>query len=338
MVSGSFHFDLLRVLQDRQLSKNISDLKSGASRSYGKFTPYCPYPVATMVRGLRSIRPCGQCVHCKVSQRNKMAGRCVAEAFMQPSICVTLTLDDCSLAYKDWFSADIWTREMDLLRRRIGYQTGKRPLVRWTAETGGTTFRPHAHALLFGVPMEWVPYKQEKYQDLSYWKYGHCTVDKVTVASAGYVVGYITDSDKKGDVIKARPSPGIGFSYFDMWCTHMLEGQKKHGWKYSEYPDPRTGLLNAPCYQVEQSWFPMDATLRERAIKRGLLEKKSAWLTDFETRLRSYQEIEDYGGPLHAQAAREKQHRKEKARNREASDPTGVNRTEVTINGYRFKI
>ena len=305
-------------------------------RNYGKIDSVCPYPVRSRKNGFQFMRPCGQCVHCKVVRRKELTGRCVAEADTQPSICVTLTLSDQSIDKKDWRSAETWAKEMRTMRHRIERRTGKKPLLRWTGETGGQTDRPHAHALIFGVPDSWVPEKQLKYQNLDWWKHGHCTVDKVTSASAGYVLGYITDKEKAGEKLASRASPNIGRAYLERWIADMQDGRKKHGCKYTSYPDQQTGFLESAAFEIDHFFYPLDQHWRAIVQADGLLAPVSEVIADFRTEMEIHKEIKEHGTPEAAANAREQHHQAQLKRKRECS--AFRDQPVFEENGYKHKV
>lgn len=243
---------------------------------YQKLGSTCPFPVYVRGKGKNlTKRPCGQCQVCMINSELEKSARHAAEAITTPSAVFTFTLSDKAFLEQNWYSPDTWKRECDNLQRRIRYLTGYKCLVRFVAEAGGETDRPHAHAIIHGIPPHMVPTRQLKYQKVDFWKHGHVTIDKVTPASCRYVIGYITDREKMAKRIWKRTSPGIGFAYIDQWIAHMKEGRKKHGCRYRHYPDKETGQLEMPVFEADHFTYRMDATLKERCREAGLLEDLS---------------------------------------------------------------
>ena len=327
-------FNTVSQIKDVLLAK-IEQTYVDAARRYGKISAVCPYPVRARQKGQPYMRPCGQCVHCKVVRRKELVGRCVAENETTLSMCATLTLSDLGIKKRDWNTPEAWQLEIETFRRRIQRRTGIKPKVRWTAEHGEDFDRPHAHALVFGVPPEWVPTKRQDYLDVDWWKHGYVSVDNVTNASAGYVVGYLTDEDKAKKRIKSAASKNIGREYLERWIQHMHEGMAKHGHRYENYPD-ENGKLPYASFEIDHKSYPLDASWREIVRQHGLLDETSANRAEIETYLTLDDEITTYGGPVAAQVHREWLHEKNlrEHRERQAIGETA----EIIINGFRHKI
>lgn len=137
---------------------------------------------------------CGQCVGCRLKRSADWAVRCLHEAQMhEVSSFVTLTYDDeklrrLSLEYTDF----------QLFMKRL---RKKFPGCRFymCGEYGELTFRPHFHALLFGVFFDdrkyygksgsgSALYESETLSKL--WPHGKSWIGNVTFESAAYVARY----------------------------------------------------------------------------------------------------------------------------------------------------
>lgn len=305
-----------------------------AARGYGKISSVCPYPVRERRNGMLMQRRCGQCACCNVNRRKEIVGRSLAEAIQTPSVCLTLTLSDQNIS-TDWYDADHWTREIRNLKLRLSRRFGWTPKIRWTAELGGETDRPHVHALIFNVPSTMVPVRQLKMQNLDFWRYGHSTVDQVTHSSAQYVVEYITDKEKKGTILKSRASPNIGRKYLDYWIKCMSEGRKKHGARFRNYPNLKSGLLKRSAIEIEHKLYPLDQHWRKIVQDAGLLDETSTLGAHLRTQLNRAGEIIEHGGPVPAQKARETVHQREQRAKRERTATTDV---WATVNGYKVRV
>nr|QJA43250.1 MAG: replication initiator protein [Microvirus sp.] len=136
--------------------------------------------------------PCGRCVGCLLERSRQWAVRCMHEAQMHELSCfVTLTYEDDSVVSLDYSHFQKFLRS---LRKRSGRK------VRFFAcgEYGEMNFRPHFHALLFGIDFtdkrvfsrrdEVVLYESKALQEV--WGRGFCTIGDVTFQSAGYVARY----------------------------------------------------------------------------------------------------------------------------------------------------
>jgi len=192
--------------------------------------------------------PCGQCRGCRLERSRQWAIRCVHEAQLHDSNAfVTLTYDnehvpsDGSLRYVDF------QRFMRKLRKRFGsvrfYMCG---------EYGETTFRPHYHALLFGLdlfdkkPIGTTPSGFPLWRSPmleSIWEHGYSSFGDVTFESAAYVSRYVMKkvtgpnadehytrvSPHTGEIVKVTPEftrmslkPGIGAPWLERFASDVL--------------------------------------------------------------------------------------------------------------------
>lgn len=137
---------------------------------------------------------CGQCVGCRLRKSCDWAVRCLHESQMhEASSFVTLTYDDEILLRKS-----LVYRDYQLFMKRVRKEF---PRCRFymCGEYGEITFRPHFHALLFGVffsdrkyygksgsgsPL----YTSEKLSRL--WPHGKAWIGNVSLESAAYVARY----------------------------------------------------------------------------------------------------------------------------------------------------
>lgn len=197
-----------------------------------------------------SVRPCGQCIDCRLSKSSFTAVRCVHEASMyEKNSFLTLT-----------FNNDFWspgmsldTRVMQLfwkkLRRRTGAELkyfaageygdgeGQRFFVDKHGKVQGDN--PHYHACVFGFDFDdkIVEGKNEN-GDLLYssallndiWGMGRCILGDVTFESAAYVARYTLKKvfgddaqDHYGDRMPERSywSHGLGKRWFDKWSSDV---------------------------------------------------------------------------------------------------------------------
>lgn len=140
------------------------------------------------------LLPCGGCLSCRVSKSREWAVRCMHEASMHESNSfITLTYDneflpvDGSLNYRDW----------QLFAKRLRKSMPFRFFM--VGEYGEKTWRPHYHALLFGVDFPDKVYHSKsptghalwvsEFLD-SCWGKGFCNIGAVTYESAGYLTRY----------------------------------------------------------------------------------------------------------------------------------------------------
>lgn len=168
------------------------------------------------VRGTAAYA-CGQCLPCRINRRRLWSSRLQLEASKHRlAAFVTLTYDpehhpaDGSLQPKDLTN---WLKRLRqaIHPRRLRYYA--------VGEYGDLTWRPHYHAVLFGVS----PLETDLFR--STWQQGHVLALPLTPQSCSYVAGYVTkkmtskdDTRLQGRVPEfARMSlrPGIGAHSMD---------------------------------------------------------------------------------------------------------------------------
>jgi len=233
-------------------------------QNFGKLPTKCPYPVQQRhKKGLHYLRPCGGCAACNLRKQNGRIGRHLAESKNTLSTVFTGTINDEHMA-EHWFEPDYWKNECDNLQRRLRYYNKKlgfpnKTLVRFVAEKGGSTDRPHCHAVIHGIPEQII--KRQKWQIRDWWPYGHCELDAVKPKAIRYVLNYLSDPVKEAKVLFRRTSKGIGRRGFDQYVQHMREGRAKHGNKYTLYPD-QYGVME-PVFQLDHRYYPIDPNLAQ---------------------------------------------------------------------------
>lgn len=195
--------------------------------------------IPSLTGELSAVR-CGGCIGCRMARARDWVLRCRFELRDHPAACwSTLTYDDAHLP------PTLERHHLQLFFRRFR----KRSKLRFFAcgEYGERTYRPHYHAILFGVP-EGSPLVQAS------WPYGfaqtHTLSDSAIAYVAGYVAKKIGHAERKvdrvdprtGEVYNYQPPflqmsrrPGVGSSarsYFSSWRrSAVVDG--------SEVPVPR---------------------------------------------------------------------------------------------------
>lgn len=139
--------------------------------------------------------PCGQCLPCRINKRREWTHRIMLESAMhKASSFVTLTYDNDHLPP----GANLVPRDMTLFLKRLRKLIAPLKIrYYYVGEYGEQTYRPHYHAILFGLGIEYSGYIQ------NCWPHGHIHVGDVTQHSAQYVCGYVV---KK---ITARFDPNL---------------------------------------------------------------------------------------------------------------------------------
>lgn len=133
--------------------------------------------------------PCGQCINCLKSRGNSWSLRLQLEykylthQQKNNSFFVTMTLSD---EYINEDKSLLIRRFLERIRKKIGHS-----IRHWFInEYGDTTGRFHYHGIIFDLPFS-------RSEFLSYWKYGHIVIKKLTPKRIGYVTTYVTKHLKK---------------------------------------------------------------------------------------------------------------------------------------------
>ena len=219
--------------------------------------------------------PCGSCLGCRMSRAREWALRCSLESAFHDETCwVTLTYDD---QHKPpTLSKDHLSKWVKRLRARLG---DRRLRFFASGEYGEQTYRPHYHAILFGMS------GGKDIQEA--WPFGFTRTDPLTPAAIAYVAGYAAkkigwklESGERldydtGEVYEYQPPfvlmsrrPGIADQarkYWQSWRKHAVY----HG---REVPVPRflhqAYLAKATDEQVEQLKQERKAIIRDLTRER----------------------------------------------------------------------
>lgn len=154
--------------------------------------------------------PCGRCVGCRAKKAREWMLRCVHENQVHRDSCfVTLTYDDDHVPSTGSLEKSEFSLFLKRLRKKFticcpqsngtswcGAPVGRSFRFFACGEYGEQSFRPHYHALFFGLSFNDLVPTQRK--DLfrsqvldSIWARGACYIGHVTPSSAGYVAGYV---------------------------------------------------------------------------------------------------------------------------------------------------
>lgn len=154
--------------------------------------------------------PCGQCVECRLEHAREWSIRCMLEAKEHSDNCfLTLTYDDEHI--KTCSGVNPYTGELQTsftlvkkdfqdFMKRLRKAAGKKLRYFACGEYGSTTFRPHYHAIVFGLD---VPDKKlykvsprgDKYYTSSFldkiWRHGYSIIGECTLESCSYTARYV---------------------------------------------------------------------------------------------------------------------------------------------------
>lgn len=194
--------------------------------------------------------PCGRCIGCRIDYSRQWANRCMLElGYHDSSYFCTFTYDDEHVPrtfYPDPETGEalpaltLKKRDFQLLMKRIRKRFEADKIRFFMAgEYGSETFRPHYHAIIFGLHLDdLIPYKtvREGGEYYTYynspslqecWPYGYVVVGEVTWESCAYTARYVMKKMKGKeaefyDKHNIQPEftlmsrrPGIARQYYD---------------------------------------------------------------------------------------------------------------------------
>ncbi|AXH77387.1 MAG: replication initiator protein [Microviridae sp.] len=163
------------------------------------------------VRGLQAFG-CAQCLPCRINRRRLWATRMYLESCTHAaSSFITLTYSDENIPSDRSLvpgHTALWLKRL----RKAVYPTKLRYFL--VGEYGEETWRPHYHAAIFGLGLEYSQVFE------STWGLGHVHTGDLTQHSASYIAGYVTkkltSSDdprlggKHPEFARMSLNPGIG--------------------------------------------------------------------------------------------------------------------------------
>lgn len=190
--------------------------------------------------------PCGQCIGCRLEYSRQWANRCMLELpYHKESWFLTLTYDD-EHCPQTWYAFNddgeaapaltLVPRDLELFWKRLR-KAHPNDHIRYYAcgEYGSTTYRPHYHAIVFGLSLDDLrPYKSSP-QGYDYfisdslakcWGLGFVVVGSVTWETCAYTARYVMKKAKGRDrqayenlnlepeFVRMSRKPGIGHQYY----------------------------------------------------------------------------------------------------------------------------
>lgn len=136
--------------------------------------------------------PCGHCLPCRKARSKAWGFRLMCECSDWPaSVFITLTYDEEHVSFLDNvpfpFYATLEPRDLQLFFKRLRKSLGADRRIRYYAcgEYGSSTYRPHYHAIVFGLDFSDTQLIERC------WNLGFVKVDPVNVATCNYVAGYV---------------------------------------------------------------------------------------------------------------------------------------------------
>lgn len=193
--------------------------------------------------------PCGQCIGCRLERARQWTVRLTHEAqFHVYRWFLTLTYSDENLPP----GGTLVKADFQKFMKRLRKNTGLKLRYFHCGEYGETTWRPHYHAVIFGLPIpDLRPYSKNKRGDVIYtselldktWALGNVMIGGFSKESAGYVARYILKKvtgeaqedhykridERTGEVVDLLPpyvtmstKPGIGDQWFEKYADTDL--------------------------------------------------------------------------------------------------------------------
>lgn len=188
------------------------------------------------------IVPCGHCLGCQIDYSREWANRMCIELDDNPkAIFVTLTYNDAHLPRTTSGTKTLRKRDLQLFWKRLrkAYPNVK---IRYyvAGEYGSKTFRPHYHAIIYGLSLDdfgdlrcvgWNELKQPYYSSSKFesiWNNGFVQMSEVTYRTCAYVARYVLKKHYGVDMDDLEP---------DQECEFNLSSRR-----------PGIGLLHAADY------------------------------------------------------------------------------------------
>jgi len=168
------------------------------------------------------IVPCGKCNACRQRRINGWVMRLQAEdRHWCGGLFVTLTYDSdhVPITPKKFMTVD--KRDIQLFMKRMRFNSGKKCKYYVAAEYGSKTYRPHYHAIIFGVDQEDIK---------AAWPHGEIHVGQVSGASIAYTLKYISkerqvpmhpNDDRVREFSLMSKHLGISYLTLDMVNWHI---------------------------------------------------------------------------------------------------------------------
>ncbi len=183
--------------------------------------------------------PCGQCIGCRLKKSQEWAVRLMHENQMHDeSMFITLTMSPEYLATRE-NPHSLDKTEFQKFMKRLRRKYGKKIKYFHCGEYGEKNYRPHYHAIVFGLEFDDKSLFQIRdgirlytsQQLTQLWPYGFSTIGDVTFESAAYVARYVTKKvtgkNAENHYVRWDPLTGEGTPIQPEYAT-MSRG-RQHG-------------------------------------------------------------------------------------------------------------
>lgn len=148
--------------------------------------------------------PCGKCQGCRADRSREWSVRMLLELEdMKDAIFVTLTYNDAHLPRNSYGTPTLDKRDYQLYLKRLRkHFPGKKIRYVLSGEYGSRTYRPHYHAIIFGLSLRDFPdIRQQSINELGHpfftsptmeriWSNGYILMSGVTFHTCNYVARY----------------------------------------------------------------------------------------------------------------------------------------------------
>ncbi len=209
--------------------------------------------------------PCGQCMACRINTKRKKTGRLILESVMHDHITfVTLTYSDDEIPLQfcnGELEGILYPQHLTQWLKRFRTRINRKFRYFAVGEYGTKTWRPHYHALLFGIDT----FDTDRLLKET-WGMGHVSAAESNVERMAYIASYTTKKMTGKDDLHlegrtpefSRQSlkPGIGAPAVDLMAGFY---QTKAGAQYlAENGDV------APTFRFNGKTYPFDEYIKRR--------------------------------------------------------------------------
>lgn len=187
------------------------------------FVTDVPVVCADPIRLGRACYPCGKCMVCRAKRRREWVGRMHLELKShRDAAFLTLTYDDDHVPVTTSGTQNLSLDDMQRFWKRVR-AAGYKLRTFYVGEYGNRTFRPHYHAIAYGI------HRREAPRLAELWGNGHIDARRVEDGCLRYVATYtikkMTHEDDprlKGrapEFARMSRNPGIGM----LWIPHLAD-------------------------------------------------------------------------------------------------------------------
>lgn len=180
--------------------------------------------------------PCGKCSHCLRRRQRGWTFRLMEEAKHSSSCSfITLTYETAPLSPNGLPTLDKTDFQKFMKRLRKHPECLRKVKYYACGEYGSQTHRPHFHAIMFNLPLQWLNKTPEVIADL--WKHGHVDVAQGNELTMAYVSKYIMKGNwlkkdivdtETGEYITDDRQPEFSLMSKNMGAAFMTENMKKY--------------------------------------------------------------------------------------------------------------